>query len=289
MWACGLAVGYPLDTVKVRIQTQRQFTGVWQCIASTFSKEGVHGFFKGMSLPMATMSVTSSVAFGTYRNCLYCLKQARGAPYGPSTKPEIFLSGMVGGIMQMLFIAPGDIIKVRLQCQTESVRRGSKPKYRGPAHCLLSILKEEGLRGLYRGALPLALRDGPGFAIYFLSYNTICEMLTGNGKDKPAWSAVMLAGGFAGTLAWSFSTPMDVIKARMQMDGVRGTRHYSGLVHCITETARTEGVAVFYRSMGINCLRAFPVNVVVFVTYELLTGLLQATPDHTDPPRVGLE
>ncbi|XP_037100041.1 solute carrier family 25 member 47-A [Syngnathus acus] len=287
--ACGMSVGYPLDTIKVRIQTQRQFTGIWQCIATTFSKEGVHGFFKGMSLPMATISVTSSVAFGTYRNCLQCLKQARGAAHGPSTKPEIFLSGMVGGIMQVLLVAPGDIVKVRLQCQTESVRRGTKPKYRGPVHCMLSILKAEGLRGLYRGAMPLALRDGPGFAMYFLTYNTICEWLTESGREKPAWSAVMLAGGFAGTVAWSISTPMDVIKARLQADGARETRRYRGFAHCIAETIRTEGVGVFFRSLGINCLRAFPVNLVVFVTYELFMSLLQAKPDNTDTPRVGLE
>ncbi|XP_061668065.1 solute carrier family 25 member 47-A isoform X1 [Syngnathoides biaculeatus] len=287
--ACGMIVGYPLDTVKVRIQTQRQFTGIWQCIATTFSKEGAHGFFKGMSVPMATISITSSVAFGTYRNCLQCLKQARGAAHGPSTKPEIFLSGLVGGITQMLLVAPGDIVKVRLQCQTESVRRGTKPKYRGPFHCLLSILKEEGLRGLYRGATPLALRDGPGFAIYFLTYNTVCEWLTESGKAKPAWSAVMLAGGFAGMMSWTLSTPMDVIKARLQVDGVRGTRRYRGLVHCVAETVRAEGVGLFFRSMGINCVRAFPVNMVVFVTYELFTGLLQATPDSGAPPPVGLE
>lgn len=27
--------------LKVRIQTQKQYTGVWQCIVTTFSKEGV--------------------------------------------------------------------------------------------------------------------------------------------------------------------------------------------------------------------------------------------------------
>lgn len=26
---------------KVRIQTQKQYTGIWQCIVTTFSKEGV--------------------------------------------------------------------------------------------------------------------------------------------------------------------------------------------------------------------------------------------------------
>ncbi|XP_010778316.1 solute carrier family 25 member 47-A isoform X2 [Notothenia coriiceps] len=121
--ACGVAVGYPLDTVKVRIQTQKQFTGIWQCAAETFSKEGVHGFFKGLSLPITTISMTSSVVFGTYRNCLQCLSQARGG--GPNTKPEVFLSGMLAGIAQTSVMSPGDIVKVRLQCQTESKRGGT--------------------------------------------------------------------------------------------------------------------------------------------------------------------
>lgn len=82
-------------------------------------------------------------------------------------------------------MSPGDLVKVRLQCQTEAKRGGLvKPKYRGPVHCLLSILKEEGFRGLYRGALPLMLRDGPSYATYFLMYSTICESLTDSNSDK---------------------------------------------------------------------------------------------------------
>ncbi|KAG7240292.1 hypothetical protein INR49_027103, partial [Caranx melampygus] len=225
--ACGVAVGYPLDTVKVRIQTQKQFTGIWQCAVATFSKEGVHGFFKGMSLPITTISMTSSVVFGTYRNSLQCLSQLRGAGGGPNTKLEVFLSGMAGGIAQISVMSPGDIVKVRLQCQTESKRGGTnlpKPKYQD-------------------------------------------------------WSGVMLAGGIAGMAGWTVGTPMDVIKARLQMDGAREMKRYKGFLHCISETVRVEGVGVFFRSLGINCLRAFPVNMVVFVTYEVLTSFLQAGPD----------
>ncbi|KAE8286996.1 Solute carrier family 25 member 47-A [Larimichthys crocea] len=280
--ACGVAVGYPLDTVKVRIQTQKQFTGLWQCTVATFSKEGVHGFFKGMSFPITTISMTSSVVFGTYRNCLQCLSQARGDGCGPNTKLEVFLSGLVAGIAQISVMSPGDIVKVRLQCQTESKRGGTnipKPRYHGPVHCVLSIIKEEGIMGLYRGALPLMLRDGPSYATYFLTYAYICEWLTENGKNRPDWSGVMLAGGIAGMAAWTIGTPMDVIKARLQMDGALGMKRYNGFYHCITETVRTEGVGVFFRSLGINCLRAFPVNMVVFVTYEVLTGFLRGGPD----------
>ncbi|KAL1254222.1 hypothetical protein QQF64_016451 [Cirrhinus molitorella] len=272
--ACGVAVGYPLDTVKVRIQTQKQFTGIWNCVMTTVKKEGVHGFFKGMALPVTTISMTSSVVFGTYRNCLQCLAQFRGIG-APNTKLDVFLSGLAGGVAQISVMSPGDIVKVRLQCQTESKRSGLKPKYSGPIHCLLSIAKDEGISGLYRGALPLAFRDGPSFATYFLTYSTLCSQLTPTGQKEPEWPAVLLAGGVAGMAGWSVGTPMDVIKARLQMDGVRGERRYQGLVHCVTETVRNEGLRIFFKSLGINCLRAFPVNMVVFALYEVSVRVLR--------------
>uniref|UniRef100_A0A8C5HH44 Solute carrier family 25 member 47-A-like n=1 Tax=Gouania willdenowi TaxID=441366 RepID=A0A8C5HH44_GOUWI len=266
--ACGVIVGYPLDTVKV------------------------HGFFKGMALPLATVSLTSSVVFGTYRNCLQCMSHARGNVGGPNTKLEIFLSGLAGGVAQISVMSPGDTVKVRLQCQTESKRREAnfaKPKYRGPVHCLLTIVKEEGFLGLYRGAVPLMLRDGPSFATYFLTYTVMCEWLTKTTGKKLDWSSVMLAGGVSGMAGWTVGTPMDVIKARLQMDGARETRRYKGFFHCITETARVEGAGVFFKSLGINCLRAFPVNMVVFFTYEVLTGFLKGGAEGVNPPQHGLE
>ncbi|XP_010902976.2 solute carrier family 25 member 47-A isoform X2 [Esox lucius] len=293
--ACGVAVGYPLDTIKVRIQTQKQFTGIWQCFMTTLSKEGVHGFFKGMFLPVTTVSMTSSVVFGTYRNCRQCLCQLRGGPGTPNTKLEIFLSGLAGGVATVTVMSPGDIVKVRLQCQTESMRtrKGAnlpKPKYRGPVHCLLTIVREDGLLGLYKGALPLILRDGPSYATYFLTYSVLCDWFTPAGRKGPEWTGVMLAGGLAGMAGWTLGTPMDVIKARLQMDGARDVKRYTGFIHCIMETVRVEGSGVFFKSLGINCLRAFPVNMVVFATYELLVGFLR-TPDSdaTRPASLGFE
>ncbi|MEQ2216398.1 hypothetical protein XENOCAPTIV_015679 [Xenoophorus captivus] len=178
-------------------------------------------------------------------------------------------------------MSPGDIVKVRLQCQTESMREGARtlrPKYHGAVHCLLSIVKDEGFRGLYRGALPLMLRDGPSYATYFLTYATVSE-----------WIGVLLAGGVAGMAGWTVATPMDVIKARLQMDGARGPKQYRGFFHCIVETVRVEGAAVFFRSLGINCLRAFPVNMVVFLTYEVLSGFLRTGPESVDSPNIEWE
>uniref|UniRef100_H3A1A2 Solute carrier family 25 member 47 n=1 Tax=Latimeria chalumnae TaxID=7897 RepID=H3A1A2_LATCH len=268
----GVAVGYPLDTIKVRIQTQKKYSGVWDCIRSTYQTEKVSGFFKGMSLPFATVSIGSSVAFGTYRNCLHLLSRLRCT--NPETKPakmDIFLSGYVAGAIQVLVMSPTDLIKVRLQTQTHSHQT---PKYRGPIHCLMTIIQEEGFCGLYKGSTALIFRDGPSFATYFLSYAILCEYLTPTGQTSPDVLTVITSGGCAGMAAWTIGTPMDVIKSRLQLDGV-GQRRYKGVIHCITESATQEGLTVFFKGLGLNCLRAFPVNMVVFVSYETVLKIIR--------------
>lgn len=76
---------------------------------------------------------------------------------------------------------------------------------------------------------------------------------------------------------WSLGTPMDVIKARLQVDSVT-QRRYRGFVHCVTESVRQEGPSVLFRGLALNCLRAFPVNMAVFWAYELVLRFLRPSP-----------
>lgn len=91
-------------------------------------------------------------------------------------------------VFQVSVMSPADIVKVRLQCQTQLYQGSdpkSRPKYNGPIHCLLTIAREEGVLGLYKGAAALALRDGLSFATYFLVYNTICDCLSLDKNAQP--------------------------------------------------------------------------------------------------------
>ncbi|KAL2789503.1 solute carrier family 25 member 47 isoform 2, partial [Daubentonia madagascariensis] len=146
------------------------------------------------------------------------------------------------------------------------------PKYRGPLHCLATVAREEGLRGLYKGSLALMFRDGHSFATYFLSYAILCEWLTPTGHSQPDVLGVLAAGGCAGVLAWAVATPMDVIKSRLQADG-QGQQRYRGLLHCVVTSVREEGLRVLFKGLALNCCRAFPVNMVVFVAYEAVLRL----------------
>ncbi|KAM4737171.1 solute carrier family 25 member 45 [Anableps anableps] len=263
--AVGIAVGHPLDTVKVRLQAKSVYKGIFDCVAKTYLNEGFHGFFKGMSFPVLTTGLANSVVFGSYSNALDYLSQSDCSL--PShckqvSSLQVFTAGCFSGIVQVLVCAPIDLVKVRLQGQTTAER------YRGPIHCVAVILQQEGFRGLYRGGVALALRDVPCYGLYFLPYEVTRKALTETGEE-PGTFAILMAGGVAGVVTWACATPMDVVKARLQMSGAGG-RQYSGVLHCIRVSLKEEGVRVFFKGLLLNSVRAFPVNAITFLTYESL-------------------
>ncbi|MEQ2303383.1 hypothetical protein AMECASPLE_016269 [Ameca splendens] len=267
--AVGIAVGHPLDTVKVRLQANCVYKGIFDCVARTYLNEGLHGFFKGMSFPVLTTGLANSIVFGSYSNALAYLSQSDcnfPSHCKQASSVQVFAAGCFSGIVQVLVCAPIDLVKVRLQGQTTGER------YRGPIHCVAIILREEGLRGLYRGGVALALRDVPCYGLYFLPYEVTRKALTETGK-APGTFAILMAGGVAGVVTWACATPMDVVKARLQMSGAGG-RQYSGVLHCIGVSLKEEGGRVFFKGLLLNSVRAFPVNAITFLTYESLLKIL---------------
>lgn len=93
---------------------------------------------------------------------------------------------------QAYCLAPFDLIKVRLQNQTEPRMQigSSQPRYRGPVHCAASILREEGPQGLFRGSWALVLRDTPTLGMYFVTYEGLCRQYTPEGQNPSKWGGV---------------------------------------------------------------------------------------------------
>lgn len=112
----------------------------------------------------------------------HCLPPAKGKGLSlPQAPPGSFMLPS----LQAYCLAPFDLIKVRLQNQTEPrAQPGSPPpRYRGPVHCAASIFQAEGPRGLFRGAWALTLRDTPTMGIYFVTYEWLCRQSTPDGQN----------------------------------------------------------------------------------------------------------
>ncbi|XP_077996312.1 solute carrier family 25 member 45-like [Glandiceps talaboti] len=278
----GVMVGYPLDIIKTRLQTQSvgavKYNGILDCAIKIIKHESFFGFYKGMGFPIVSASLQSAILFGAYGNVLRQLSTWRGeGSEQPPRKTDIFVAGWIAGIVQLTIACPIELVKIRLQMQTH--RRGSSmvgqgsTTYKGPIHCISTIFKSEGIRGCYRGLTPYMMREAPGNAIYFLAFDVLCRKLTFEGQQRPSTWALLLAGGSAGSIYWVLITPLDVIKTRYQADGVKHKK-YHNIWHCFADSYRTGGIRVFFTGAAINCLRGFPVNAVVLSGYSLILGLL---------------
>lgn len=95
--------------------------------------------------------------------------------------------------------------------------------------------------------------------------------------EKPSAFYTLMAGGFAGTFSWVISFPIDVVKSRLQCDGIDGKPKYSGAFDCTKQSYKAEGLKFFTRGLGPTLLRAFPMNAVCFLVVSYVMKFFDVT------------
>ncbi len=126
-------VGHPFDTVKVRLQTNRQ-AKIISAITGIVRKEGALAFFKGMGGPMYTIPLINAIVFGGYA-------QGKDLLLGNTQRElslgEYSMAGAYAGLLSCSVACPVELLKTRLQIQTAS--RLSAMRFQGPFDCARSI------------------------------------------------------------------------------------------------------------------------------------------------------
>jgi hypothetical protein len=61
---------FPLDSVKTRMQTYR-YAGFVDCVRHTYQTESFRGFFRGVTAPMASITLVRTVSFSIYQRSKY--------------------------------------------------------------------------------------------------------------------------------------------------------------------------------------------------------------------------
>lgn len=232
-----------------------KYRGAFHCLKSIAAKESIRGLYRGLSSPMAGVSVINGIVFGVYGN-------VRHYSSNPDSFKSHFIAGSAAGLIQSLICSPIELAKTQLQLQTD---RFGATKFNGPLQCLSHIYRSEGVRGVFKGLNATALRDVPGFATYFVSYEYLMRM-----KREPGVMYTLFAGGMAGMCSWMLTIPIDVVKSRIQVDGMTGERSsYNGMVDCFRKSYASEGKAFFTRGLSSTLLRAFPMNAVCFLVVSM--------------------
>uniref|UniRef100_A0A7E4VYD2 Mitochondrial basic amino acids transporter n=1 Tax=Panagrellus redivivus TaxID=6233 RepID=A0A7E4VYD2_PANRE len=258
--AAGVLAGHPLDTVKVRLQTQTGvYRGTWHCLMMIVKKEHVKGLYKGMSSPLASLTLINAIVFGVHGNVVKKMNNEQSIL-------THFAAGAAAGAAQGVVAAPTELLKLRIQLQADDAHA----KYKSPFHCMKTIVHEQGWRFLGRGMLATQLRDCPAFGIYFASYEYMARKMSKDGSMEALTSTqLLLAGGGAGMLSWLFNYPTDVVKTRFQASDT--AKSYAEIIRL---TYAERGLRTFFVGLGSTLLRAFPSNAATFFTVEWTYRLL---------------
>lgn len=260
--ATGLVVGHPFDTIKVRLQTSQRYNGFTHCITKIVTEEGVRTLYKGMLAPMASVSAMNAVFFGCYTGVLSYVDTDMETPKISST----YIAGSVSGLLAGFISGPTELIKCRLQVA------GTKSKKKlGNVEVIRHILKTEGINGMRRGLGITVSRELVSSGFYFATYEWMIQWFRGPNKriDELTSMHMVLAGGISGMLSWGINYPIDVVKSRIQIDGMNGPREYTSSYACFKCMKAKTGWAGLYRGVSATLMRAFPTNAAMLPAYSI--------------------
>merc|ERR1712141_705487 len=129
------------------------------------------------------------------------------------------------------------------------------------------LLKEGGVRGLWRGNGINVLKIAPESAIKFGAYDFLKRMVRGEADRELQLYERFLCGSLAGGISQTVIYPLEVLKTRLAL---RRTGEYNGVFDCAKQLYRREGFRVFYRGYIPNLLGILPYAGIDLAVYETL-------------------
>ena len=258
---------HPLDTLKAKIQIQQSSKqsnlSILHSLTHTIKTEGLQGLYRGLPIALVGSLPATCIYFTTYEISKGFLMDSL------SFSPFIvyFLSGMVAETVSCMFFVPIDVIKERLQVQ-ENLKLY---KYSGGLDAFRTIMRTEGIKGIYKAYGATVASFGPFSALYFVFYEKFKEVLVGKQKEI-GFVQSLVSASCAGALASFVTNPLDIAKVRMQV--VRATGNsmfpYKNMFHGIYLIYLNEGFRALFQGSLARILFHTPNTAIVMSLMEYI-------------------
>lgn len=214
---------YPIDTIKTRLQAVRGG-----------AKINLKGLYSGLAGNLAGVLPASAIFVGVYEPAKQ--KMLKSLPENCSAIAHL-TAGALGGIAASLIRVPTEVVKQRMQTR----------QFASAPDAVRLIVSKEGFKGLYAGYGSFLLRDLPFDAIQFCLYEQLrigYKLAAKRDLNDPENAVI---GAFAGALTGAITTPLDVIKTRLMIQG--STNQYKGVFDCIQTVVREEGASALLKGI----------------------------------------
>ncbi|WOK94075.1 putative mitochondrial adenine nucleotide transporter BTL1 [Canna indica] len=167
----GTIICHPLEVLKDRLTVNREaYQGISVALSKIYKNEGIGGLYAGLSptlIGMLPYSTCYYFMYDTLKNSYCKSKQKKSL-----NRAELLVIGAISGLTASTISFPLEVARKRLMV---GALQGKCPANMGAA--LSEVIREEGLKGLYRGWGANSLKVMPASGITWMFYEAWKEIL----------------------------------------------------------------------------------------------------------------
>jgi hypothetical protein len=257
--------------LKLQLQlNQQKGTTLSQCYRKVVQKDGVRGLYRGFAPFLVQAVGKSAVRFAMFGLLTDAVDSIPGIERKENRTLWSAFCGAGAGLAEALcWTAPNERLKILQQAAAGSG---------GRAVPYIVLLQQLGVRGMYVGAVPTALRQATSAAVRFSIVDHVKQLFriaSGSAEaDALPLYVSFVAGGVGGALSVVLNNPIDVIKSRIQA-GYSG-----GILGCLRDVLREKGVAALGAGLSARVPRLFVSQAIQFAVADKL--ILMLVSGHAD-------
>lgn len=273
----------PLEVVATAQMVRGGSKGLVGELTDLFANEGLKGFFKGNGANCLKVAPTRGVQFFAFEKFKQSLVSYKKSAMGLEEDADVRLNplerlvaGGFAGMIASSMVYPIEVVKTMLTMYPG--------KYNGIASAFRGVLNEVGPKGLYAGLAPTLVAMFPYVGVEFMIYETskiAIEQFIQEESEDPTLTVVLPViislglGALAGAAAQTSAHPLDVVRKRLQIQGINGNPVlYKNTFACFAGVAKKEGYGALYKGLGPACVATIPGTGIAYITYESMKRFL---------------
>ncbi|XP_041034244.1 solute carrier family 25 member 44a isoform X2 [Carcharodon carcharias] len=263
---------YPAALIRTRLQVQKgksHYHGTFDAFFKILRAEGVRGLYRGF--PLNTLTLISGQGYIT----TYELVRMYVSNYSNNNAIKSLVAGGAASLVAQSIIVPIDIISQHLMVaghdgdlgrfKLSSTDGKYKRAFGQTQEVITQIFRIDGPKGFYRGYLASLLTYIPNSAVWWPFYHFYAEQLSkAVPNDCPHLLLQGIAGPMAAVTASTLTNPMDVVRARVQVEGK------SSIIITFKQLLREEGLLGLTKGLSARILSSAPTTLLLVVGYETL-------------------
>eukprot|EP01065_Artemidia_motanka_P013052 TRINITY_DN1719_c1_g4_i2.p2 TRINITY_DN1719_c1_g4~~TRINITY_DN1719_c1_g4_i2.p2 ORF type:complete len:312 (+),score=104.48 TRINITY_DN1719_c1_g4_i2:66-938(+) len=245
----GVSACYPVDFSKTRLQRHPgEYSGIVDVLRKVHARGGVTGWYDGLRPNLAGIIPEKGIKLAVFDFLRDRLRSDDGTvPLSAEVRAAVGAA-----VAQVVVTTPMELVKIRCQLTGKGA---------------FEVMRELGMRGMYKGYFPTLSRDC-WFNLWFfpLQAQWKARWIEETDSASVKLGKSFVAGICSGMVGAAISTPFDVVKTRMQAATKAET---GGMMAAASRVYTKEGIGAFFLGWKPRVYAIAPLFGVAIAVYDL--------------------